>query len=89
MAKQKRINCPKCDRKFSMAAHLGRHMSTVHGSAKPKARKPRRGRKPGRRPGRAASKGTAGLDLTGLTLTELCQLIDIARAEAGRRLEQF
>ena len=30
MAKQKTIKCPKCDRKFSMAAHLGRHVKSAH-----------------------------------------------------------
>ena len=30
MAKQKRIKCPKCDRRFSMPAHLARHLGTTH-----------------------------------------------------------
>lgn len=30
MAKQKRIKCPKCDRRFSMPAHLARHLGTIH-----------------------------------------------------------
>ena len=40
------FKCPKCERSFSMAAHLGRHTNTIHGS--------RRGPKPvaKRRPGR-------------------------------------
>ncbi len=87
MAKQKRLKCSKCDRRFSMPAHLARHMNTAHGSGKPKARRPWQGRKPGRRPGRPAGKNPASLDLARLSLTELCQLIDIARAEARRRLE--
>jgi len=28
------FKCPKCDRSFSMAAHLGRHTNTIHGSRK-------------------------------------------------------
>ena len=28
----KSFKCKKCDRKFAMAAHLGRHMATIHGS---------------------------------------------------------
>jgi len=87
MAKQKRLKCPQCVRKFSMAAHLGRHMSAVHGSGTPKAAKPRKGRKAGRKPGFAKKTATASSDLGGLTLTELCQVIDMARAEAKRRLE--
>ena len=85
MAMQKKLKCPKCSRRFSMAAHLGRHMSTVHGGGKPKARRARRGRKAGRRP--AASAATAGFDFSGLSLTDLCLLIDAARAEARQRLE--
>ncbi len=30
MAKTGRFKCSKCDRSFKMAAHLGRHMSTIH-----------------------------------------------------------
>ncbi len=39
MAKQRRFKCAKCDRKFSMAAHLARHMNTLHASKKAKATK--------------------------------------------------
>jgi len=28
------FKCPKCDRSFIMAAHLGRHTNTIHGSRK-------------------------------------------------------
>lgn len=28
------FKCPKCDRSFTMAAHLGRHTHTIHGSRK-------------------------------------------------------
>lgn len=30
MAKYKKIKCPKCERRFSMAAHLARHLGTIH-----------------------------------------------------------
>ena len=40
------FKCPKCDRSFSMAAHLGRHANTIHGSRK--GPKPVAKRKPGR-----------------------------------------
>ncbi len=30
MAKYKKIKCPKCDRRFSMPAHLARHLGTIH-----------------------------------------------------------
>ena len=32
MAKIRKFKCPKCSRRFSMPAHLGRHMNTVHAS---------------------------------------------------------
>ena len=31
---KRKFKCPKCDRSFSMPAHLGRHMNTIHGSKK-------------------------------------------------------
>ncbi|MCH7592749.1 MAG: C2H2-type zinc finger protein [Planctomycetes bacterium] len=39
MAKRRRFKCTKCGRKFSMAAHLARHMNTTHASKKVKATK--------------------------------------------------
>ena len=30
MAKYKKIKCPRCERRFSMAAHLARHLGTIH-----------------------------------------------------------
>lgn len=44
MAK-KTLKCPKCDRKFSMAAHLARHKSAAHGSGKKKTAKKKTGKK--------------------------------------------
>lgn len=32
MAKRKTLKCPKCERRFSMRAHLARHLSTTHAS---------------------------------------------------------
>ena len=55
------FKCEKCDRTFAMAAHLGRHMSTIHGAAKkagksgPKAKRgPGRPKGSGRKVGRPA-----------------------------------
>ena len=48
------LKCPKCDRTFSMAAHLARHTSTIHATkarkktGKKKARKRKAKRKVGR-----------------------------------------
>ena len=87
MAKQKRIKCSKCDRRFSMQAHLARHMNTKHGTGVRKAVPARKGRKVRRRSMPATAMGTVNLDFAGLSLTQLCTLIDLARAEAKQRLE--
>ncbi len=45
------FKCAKCDRTFSMAAHLARHKNSIHGRGKvgrPARRKARRGRPRGR-----------------------------------------
>ena len=86
MAKQKRLKCSKCDRRFSMPAHLARHLATTHGSPKKKTGRPRNGRR-GRRPMAVPNLILPGFDPAKLSLTQLCYVIEIARAEAGRRLE--
>jgi hypothetical protein len=59
---QKKFKCPKCDRSFSMPAHLARHLNTIHGKKKGKkkvARKKRpkaKAKRKVRRPKRAAKK---------------------------------
>jgi uncharacterized C2H2 Zn-finger protein len=88
MAKQKRLKCSKCDRRFSMPAHLARHVNSAHGSPKKKAGRPRNGRR-GRRPATVPNLIVHGFDHAKLSLTQLCHVIDIACAEAKRRLEQF
>ena len=47
------FKCPKCDRSFKMAAHLGRHQNTIHGAG---ARGPRGKKKMKRGPGRPKSR---------------------------------
>jgi len=90
------FKCPKCDRTFSMAAHLARHMNSVHASkgkkkaAKRKVAERRKSPKvrPGRRPGRP--KGMAAqLKLKGMTLEQLTELIAAARAEAQRKMAEI
>ncbi len=44
MARQRKFKCSKCGRSFSMAAHLGRHKSTMHASKKAKATKKKKRR---------------------------------------------
>ena len=64
MAKRK-FKCPRCDRRFSMAAHLARHVNTIHRrKAKKKAlkkRAPARGRTGIRSVRTASSSGAAGV----------------------------
>ena len=97
MAK-KPFKCSKCGKSFLMAAHLGRHMSTIHASPKKKAAakkkraakkrvavKKKRGVKKstnGRRRKRTAS--TRGL--RNMSVEALSKLIADARAELRRRI---
>ncbi len=55
----KSLKCPKCERKFSMPAHLARHVSTIHAvtSRKKKAAKRARKSKAKRRVGRPKGSG--------------------------------
>ena len=87
MPKQKKIKCSKCDRRFSMQAHLARHMNTMHGTGERKAGPARKGRKGRRRSMATATLAAANFDFAEFNLTQLCTLIDLARAEAKRRLE--
>lgn len=91
-----KYKCPKCDRTFSMAAHLARHMNSVHASkAKKKAAKKKAAKRiksskasPARRAGRP--KGTAAqLKLKTMTLEQLTELITAARAEARRKMTEL
>ena len=86
---RKTFKCPKCDRSFSMAGHLGRHLSATHGTKKKRKttkKAKRRGKKRTmRRAGRP--KGAAGrFGLKTMSLEQLTQLIDAARVEARRKL---
>ena len=46
------LKCSTCSRKFSMAAHLARHMSAIHHAPGARARAAAKAKKTGRRPGR-------------------------------------
>ena len=64
MAKRKSIMCPKCDRTFLMAAHLGRHMSTMHapkGTRVALAVKAKVGPRPSATPGLGGADGLAAV----------------------------
>ncbi len=86
---KKTFKCPKCDRSFSMAGHLGRHLSASHGRKKQKkAAKKAKKRSVRRRKKRAGRpKGVASrLGLKDMSLEQLSQVIDAARTEAKRKL---
>jgi len=37
MTRRRSLKCPRCDRRFAMPVHLGRHLSATHGRKKKKA----------------------------------------------------
>ena len=86
---KKTFKCPKCDRTFSMAGHLGRHMTATHGRKKRKKAAKRAKKRSGgwrkKRVGRP--KGVAArVGLKDMSLEQLTQVIDAARGEARRKL---
>lgn len=91
--------CPKCDRSFMMAAHLGRHMTTMHGTVGKAAAKKkktgktktgkRRGPKPGTRRGATRGRRPAMMSLKGGSLGNLARLVDDARSELQRRIREL
>ncbi len=84
---RKKFKCPKCDRSFSMAAHLARHANTIHASGKGRKRKGRPAKKRkaarlGRPPGRpAGSRRVAAKD-------GALRLLDGMRAYHGKLVGQ-
>ncbi|MBI4718421.1 MAG: C2H2-type zinc finger protein [Planctomycetes bacterium] len=59
-----RFNCQQCGRSFSMAAHLGRHMKTIHGKQMARASAPKR--KVGRPKGSKNRRSLGGAPWAGL-----------------------
>lgn len=94
---KKKFKCSKCGRSFSMAAHLARHVTTLHASpraraakaAKAKARKSKtiKGRV-AKRVGRPTGR-TSRLGLRDMTLEQLQDVISAARDQAQRKLEEL
>ena len=88
---KKSFKCSKCDRSFSMAAHLARHMNSTHASPQKKAaakRKRKAKRAGAKRLGRP--KGVAARSgLRDMTLEQLMAVISAARAEARRKLSEL
>lgn len=94
MAKAKTLRCNRCDRSFSMPAHLARHMSAVHG-LKAKGGRRRAGRARRRR-GAATRLGGARrgrpplvatkLGLHKMTNDQLVQVMETTRSLLQDRL---
>ena len=86
---QRKLKCPKCDRTFSMPAHLARHMSSHTGGAGKRAAK-----KTGAT-ARAAKRSDRDVaiarryGLTSMSLEQLSNLITAARAEARRKIAEL
>jgi ribosomal protein S14 len=89
--KAAKFRCEKCGKRFTMAMHLGRHITTIHGKA-PKATKPKKAAKRAVRKGRRVGRppGVVGrLGLKNLSLEQLVDLIAAAKEEAGKRIAQI
>ena len=91
MAK-KTFKCPKCDRSFSMAAHLARHKNTIHATAKQKAAAMKKAKRSTKKTVKRTSrpKGVAArVGLSRMGMEDLTDLIAAARQEATRRLAEL
>ena len=86
---KKKFKCSKCDRSFSMAGHLGRHMSAIHGAGKAKAASKKKTK---RRAGKKAGRPTglvSRLGLRNMTLDQLQELIAAAREQGRRKIGEL
>ncbi len=87
---KKTFKCKKCDRTFTRPGPFAWHMQSMHGAKKKKKattkkakrRSVRRKKKRAGRPKGVASR----LGLGSMSLEQLIQVIDAARAEARRKL---
>jgi Tfp pilus assembly protein FimV len=86
-----KFRCSKCDRTFSMAAHLARHQNSMHGSRPA-------GRGPGRRSAGAAPKGRrvamsafagAGASHLITQMQAYCQSLTVQRDELESQIAQM
>ena len=88
---KKKFKCPKCDRSFAMPGHLGRHMTATHGAKKRKTAKKAKKRSVIRKKKRVGRpKAVASrLGLGSMSLEELTQVIDAARAQARLKIVEL
>ena len=84
---KKKFKCSKCDRSFSMAGHLGRHMNAIHGAGRAKAASKKK-----RRMGKTAGRPTglvSRLGLRNMTLDQLQEVIAAAREQGRRKIGEL
>jgi len=88
MAGTGKFKCPKCDRTFSMAPHLGRHMSAIHGAKRRKTKAKKKAVKRAARAnlGRAArpTPRQPGIDGVGRAIHELRAFRDALAAQRAQ-----
>jgi len=85
------FKCGRCGKEFTMAMHLGRHMTTIHGQASKTAHHKKAPKVAARKstPAGRPSAAIGGLGLNDLTLDRLAAVITIAREEVARRIAQI
>ncbi len=85
---KKTFKCKKCDRTFTRPGPYAWHMQSMHGAKKRRTVKKAKRRTVRRKKKRAGRpKGVASrLGLGSMSLEELTQVIDAARAEARQKL---
>ena len=85
----KKFKCSKCDRSFSMAGHLGRHMSAIHDAGPAKAAsKKKKKRRVGKKAGRPTGL-VSRLGLRNMTLDQLQEVIAAAREQGRRKIGEL
>ncbi len=105
MARKKTFKCSRCGKSFSMAAHLGRHTSTIHASPQKKAAAKRkraakkraaprkkRGKKRGvkkAKNGRRRKRTASTRGLRNMSVEALSKIIADARAELRRKVAEI
>lgn len=85
------FKCEKCGKKFTMAMHLGRHMTTTHGKTS-KATKPKKASKVGARKSRRVGRPpgfVSRLGLRDMSLDQLVEVVAAAKEEAGSRIAEL
>ena len=85
---KKKFKCSKCDRSFSMAGHLGRHMNATHGSGLAKATTKKVKRRAGKKAGPSAGL-VSRLGLRNMTLEQLQDVIAAAREQGRRKIGEL